>query len=111
MLSHDVPFPPLTAGWRALVLLLAFAVPAWAAPVNDHFAYATAIGGLNGTQSGSTATATSEAGEPLHAGELPADVRFGFDGRRRNRAGGFSARREAPMIRPSRSIRAQRSMR
>jgi len=41
---------------------------AQAAPANDNFANATAIGGLNGTQSGSTATATSESGEPQHAG-------------------------------------------
>ena len=54
--------------FSTVIAVAAVVGAAQAAPVNDNFANATAIGGLNGTQSGSTATATGEAGEPLHAG-------------------------------------------
>jgi Lysyl oxidase/Immunoglobulin I-set domain len=38
-------------------------------PGNDNFANPTTLIGSNGTQSGSTVQATSQPGEPLHAGE------------------------------------------
>jgi len=54
--------------FSSAIAVAAFVSTAQAAPVNDNFANATAIGGMTGTQSGSTATATGEPGEPLHAG-------------------------------------------
>lgn len=66
---------PSTRGLaRLIALFFCLAIPmaivptALAAPPNDNFASATDIGGMNGTQSGSTTTATGEPGEPLHAG-------------------------------------------
>lgn len=70
----DVNSPLHRSTWRAVVLLtgavLLLLLPAassWAAPANDHFADAIDIATPTGSDSGSTATATGEAGEPLHA--------------------------------------------
>jgi uncharacterized repeat protein (TIGR01451 family)/uncharacterized delta-60 repeat protein len=45
------------------------AAPALAQPANDNFANATSIAGIAGSTSGTSASATKESGEPLHAGD------------------------------------------
>lgn len=47
-------------------------------PANDTFATATVIGGASGTLSGSNDNATTEAGEPKHAGNGTASVWFSW---------------------------------
>jgi hypothetical protein len=54
--------------FSSAIVLAALSVNTHAAPSNDNFTNATAVGGMSGSQSGSTTTATGEPGEPLHAG-------------------------------------------
>jgi uncharacterized repeat protein (TIGR01451 family)/uncharacterized delta-60 repeat protein len=60
----------LSKAKRALVLAagLAAAATAVAQPTNDNFVNATVISGFVGTTNGTTVGATSELGEPVHAG-------------------------------------------
>src|SRR5262245_70448 len=67
------PGSGLVTAFRAVALVFLLKLVVWggsahAAPANDKFANVTLISGTSGTLSGSTATATKETGEPIHAG-------------------------------------------